>query len=98
MLVSTTLYQTTNTAGTDHNKLIWLVTILKEKLEQQSEEEKDVYETLIENSGCSRFHFALQDCYFEHNDWRKCQKEMAEFKQCMSEHSKQREKRSQEQR
>ena len=70
----------------------------KEKLEQQSEEKKDVYETLIENSGCSRFHIALQDCYVEHNDWRKCQKEMAEFKQCMSEHSKQKQKRSQEQR
>ena len=61
----------------------------KQKLEQRNEEEKDVYETLIENSGCSKFHFALQDCYFEHNDWRKCQKEMAEFRECMSEHSKQ---------
>ena len=56
----------------------------KEKLEQQSEEEKDLYETLVENSGCSKYHFALQDCYFEHNDWRKCQKEMTEFRQCMS--------------
>ena len=60
----------------------------KQRLEEQSEEEKDVYETLIENSGCSKFHFALQDCYFEHNDWRKCQKEMTEFKRCMSEHGK----------
>lgn len=62
----------------------------KERREQQSEEEKDLYETLIENSGCSKFHFALQDCYFENNDWRKCQKEMTEFRQCMNEHNKQR--------
>ena len=61
-------------------------------------EEKDVYETLIENSGCSKFHFPLQDCYFEHNDWKKCQEEMAEFKQCMSEHGKQKKKGTQEQR
>ncbi len=57
----------------------------KEKLENQSEEEKDLYEELIEKSGCAQFHFALQDCYFEHNDWRKCTKEMEEFKKCSKE-------------
>ena len=56
----------------------------KEKIQNQTEEEKDVYETAIENSGCSKFHFALQDCYFEHNDWRKCRKEMEDFKLCVS--------------
>ena len=54
----------------------------KEKLEDLSEEEKDSFEMAIEKSGCAKFHFALQDCYFEHNDWRMCKKEMAEFKQC----------------
>lgn len=68
----------------------------KQKLEQQSEEE-DVYETLIENSGCSKFHFALQDCYFEHGDWRKCQKEWQSL-ECMSDHSKQKRIETQEQR
>ena len=56
----------------------------KEKLQNQSEEEKDLYETLIEQSGCAKYHFALQDCYFEHNDWRKCRKEMEEFKMCVN--------------
>ena len=54
----------------------------KEKLENLTEEEKDSYEIALEKSGCSQFHFALQDCYFEHKDWRMCQKEMAEFKRC----------------
>ena len=57
----------------------------KERLGQQSEEEKDAYEVALEKSGCAKFHFALQDCYFEHNDWRKCKKEMEEFKKCNDE-------------
>ena len=56
----------------------------KEKLQNQTEEEQDVYETLINKSGCAEFHFALQDCYFEHNDWRKCKKEMELFKMCVN--------------
>lgn len=55
----------------------------EEKLQNQSEEEQDVYETLIKKSGCAEFHFTLQDCYFEHNDWRKCKKEMEAFKLCV---------------
>lgn len=56
----------------------------KEQLQNQAEEEKDAYETAIEASGCAKFHFALQDCYFEHNDWRKCRKEMDDFKLCVN--------------
>lgn len=54
-----------------------------------SEEEKDAYEVALERSGCAAFHYALQDCYFQHKDWRKCQKEMAEFKKCNDEQIKQ---------
>lgn len=56
--------------------------------EQLTEEERDSYEQALETSGCSQFHFALQDCYFEHKDWRKCQKEMADFKKCTEKHKK----------
>jgi len=55
------------------------------RLEDLSEEEKDSYELALENSGCARFHYALQDCYFEQRDWRKCQKEMMDFKKCTEE-------------
>lgn len=47
-------------------------------------EEKDDFEVILEKSGCSQFHYALQDCYFEHKDWRKCQKEMEAFKKCVN--------------
>lgn len=60
----------------------------KEKFEQLSGEEKDAYEVALEKSGCSEFHYALQDCYSEHRDWRKCQKEMVEFKKCTDEQMK----------
>ena len=56
--------------------------------DQLTEEEKDAYEVALEKSGCSQFHYALQDCYFEHRDWRKCQKEMADFKKCTEEQNK----------
>ena len=62
----------------------------KEKLEAQTEEEKDEYEERIEKSGCAEYHYALQDCYFEHNDWRKCRKEMEDFKKCVAEQNKKR--------
>jgi cytochrome c oxidase assembly factor 4 len=60
----------------------------KEKFEHLSEEEKDAYEIALEKSGCAKHHFVLQDCYFEHKDWRKCQQEMAELKKCTDEQSK----------
>lgn len=56
----------------------------QDKLKDQTEEERDVYETVINKSGCAKFHFALQDCYFDHNDWRKCKKEMEAFKMCVN--------------
>ena len=54
-----------------------------DQIEKDVDEEEDLYETLLEKSGCAKLHYALQDCYFEHNDWRKCQKEMQEFKKCV---------------
>ena len=59
----------------------------KEKIENLTEEEEDLYETLIEKSGCAQYHYALQDCYFEYNDWRKCTKEMQD--KCVNEQKKQ---------
>ena len=46
-------------------------------------EERDPFDMRLEESGCSRYHYELQECYFEHNDWRKCQKEMKAFHECM---------------
>ena len=46
-------------------------------------EERDPFEIRLEDSGCSQYHYELQECYFEHNDWRQCQKEMKAFRECM---------------
>lgn len=67
----------------------------QEKLENLTEEEKDEYDIMLDKSGCAKFHYALQDCYFEHNDWRKCQKEMADFKKCNDQQIKDRQRRTQ---
>ncbi|XP_046849285.1 cytochrome oxidase assembly factor 4-like [Xenia sp. Carnegie-2017] len=48
-------------------------------------EEEDDYDRRINNSGCAVYHYALQDCYAKNKDWRKCTKEMAEFKKCFEE-------------
>jgi hypothetical protein len=49
------------------------------------DEEKDPFEIRLERSGCSKYHYQLQECYYEHNnDWRKCQNEMKEFRECMA--------------
>ena len=60
----------------------------KEKLENLTEDDKDLYEELIDKSGCAKFHYALQDCYFEHKDWRQCRKEMEDFKKCTDQQNK----------
>lgn len=48
----------------------------------EEEEEEDPFYTIIEKSGCSKYHYALQDCYAETRDWRKCKKEMQDFQAC----------------
>jgi cytochrome c oxidase assembly factor 4 len=33
--------------------------------------------------GCLEKHYAVQDCYFDTKDWRKCTKEVKDFKECI---------------
>ena len=46
-------------------------------------EEEDPFYSVIEKTGCSQFHFKLQDCYDNNKDWKSCSVEMEEFKLCM---------------
>ena len=57
---------------------------------QSSEgEEEDVYEEMLKKSGCMEYHYKLQDCFHDNGgDWRKCRKEMSDFKECMKNNSK----------
>jgi hypothetical protein len=52
---------------------------------EDEEEEEDPYNVRIERSGCASYHYQLLDCYRDKGeDWRKCQKELKQFKECMS--------------
>lgn len=54
----------------------------------EEEEEEDFFNVTIQRSGCAKEHYALQDCFADTGDWRKCSKEMAQFKTCMDKHKK----------
>ena len=51
--------------------------------EIDKDEEEDRMEAAIRKTGCSDENFAVQDCMFEHRDWRKCQKQVKAFKECI---------------
>jgi cytochrome c oxidase assembly factor 4 len=43
-------------------------------------------ETIVEKLtkiGCLKEHYQVQDCFFEKKDWRQCQTEIKEFKNCL---------------
>ncbi|XP_070578344.1 cytochrome c oxidase assembly factor 4 homolog, mitochondrial-like [Ptychodera flava] len=50
----------------------------------EEEEEEDPVDRLLSKSGCAKYHYAVQDCMVEHKDWRKCQKEVTAFRECIS--------------
>lgn len=50
-----------------------------------AEEEEDPFYTMLDRSGCAKHHYKLQDCFHDNGgDWRKCQLEMKEFRECMN--------------
>lgn len=56
--------------------------------EEKEEEEEDFFNLAIQRSGCAKENYALQDCFADTGDWRKCHKEMVQFKMCMDKHKK----------
>ena len=55
---------------------------------QEEEEEEDKLEAAIRKTGCSDENYAVQDCMFEHRDWRKCQSQVQAFKECIMKNNK----------
>ena len=51
--------------------------------QNQEAEEEDRVDAAIRKTGCSNENYAVQDCMFEHKDWRKCQKQVKAFKECI---------------
>ncbi len=47
------------------------------------DDDEDPIITKLNKIGCLEKHYAVQDCYFETKDWRKCSKEVKEFQECV---------------
>ncbi|ODM91326.1 Cytochrome c oxidase assembly factor 4, mitochondrial [Orchesella cincta] len=43
----------------------------------------DPVERMLKKTGCLEKHFSVQECIAETKDWRKCQKQVQDFKECM---------------
>uniref|UniRef100_A0A8D0BQ81 Cytochrome c oxidase assembly factor 4 homolog n=1 Tax=Salvator merianae TaxID=96440 RepID=A0A8D0BQ81_SALMN len=56
---------------------------------EEEEEEEDPFDQMISRTGCASFHYAVQECMAEHQDWRKCQQQVQSFKDCMQKYQKQ---------
>ncbi|XP_018428050.1 PREDICTED: cytochrome c oxidase assembly factor 4 homolog, mitochondrial [Nanorana parkeri] len=54
------------------------------------EDEDDPLDQMIARTGCTAFHYAVQECMAEHQDWRKCQTQVQDFKECMQDYQKKR--------
>ncbi|XP_053312644.1 cytochrome c oxidase assembly factor 4 homolog, mitochondrial [Spea bombifrons] len=54
------------------------------------DDDEDPLDQMIVRTGCATFHYAVQECMAEHQDWRKCQQQVQKFKDCMQDYQKQR--------
>lgn len=55
--------------------------------ENEDDDEVDPVDEMIKKTGCTEQHNAVQDCIFDHKDWRKCQSEVKDFKKCMDKYN-----------
>ena len=47
-----------------------------------TEDDTDEFQARIDETGCSKENELVQECYFKHHDWRKCQDELKLFQAC----------------
>lgn len=46
-------------------------------------EDVDLVENMLKETGCVELHHKVQECVAEHQDWRKCQDVLKEFRLCI---------------
>ncbi|XP_040282440.1 cytochrome c oxidase assembly factor 4 homolog, mitochondrial isoform X2 [Bufo bufo] len=56
--------------------------------QKEEEEEADPVDEMISRTGCTAFHYAVQECMAEHQDWRRCQDQVRDFRNCMQDYQK----------
>uniref|UniRef100_UPI00358F0D28 cytochrome c oxidase assembly factor 4 homolog, mitochondrial isoform X2 n=1 Tax=Myxine glutinosa TaxID=7769 RepID=UPI00358F0D28 len=55
-----------------------------QKKENEEEEGGDPLDDMLSRTGCLQLHHAVQACIAETQDWRRCQKEVSAFRDCMA--------------
>ncbi|XP_015435383.1 PREDICTED: cytochrome c oxidase assembly factor 4 homolog, mitochondrial [Dufourea novaeangliae] len=58
----------------------------------QQQDVVDPLEEMLKKTGCMELHYQVQECIAETQDWRKCREQVKQFKVCMDEYQKKREK------
>lgn len=49
----------------------------------QTKDDEDLLDELLNKTNCAHLHYKVQDCIATTKDWRKCQAEVKEFKNCI---------------
>ncbi|XP_063836861.1 cytochrome c oxidase assembly factor 4 homolog, mitochondrial [Ostrinia nubilalis] len=54
--------------------------------ERPAADNDDPVENMLKKTGCIELHYKVQECIATTKDWRKCQTEVNEFRNCISKH------------
>ncbi|CAG9789848.1 unnamed protein product [Diatraea saccharalis] len=54
--------------------------------ERQEDGDDDPVESMLKKTGCLELHYKVQECIATTKDWRKCQTEVNNFKNCINKH------------
>ncbi|KAJ0169802.1 hypothetical protein K1T71_014408 [Dendrolimus kikuchii] len=54
--------------------------------EKPVEGDDDPVEMMLKRTGCIDLHYKVQECIATTKDWRKCQTEVNNFRDCISKH------------
>jgi len=55
----------------------------RSKRSDEDEDEDTPAERSLRKAGCLEHHYRVQECMFEHKDWRMCKDEVKAFKECV---------------
>lgn len=58
--------------------------------QQQQQEEEDLQTKLLQQTGCKILNDKVLECFYDRKDWRACQEEVAQFRQCYEEYQRSR--------
>ncbi|XP_059044935.1 cytochrome c oxidase assembly factor 4 homolog, mitochondrial [Achroia grisella] len=54
--------------------------------DKTTDADDDPVESMLKRTGCLELHYKVQECIATTKDWRKCQSEVNNFKDCINKH------------